>query len=80
MAEAVDGVPSQEDTSVVVGCDLTAYPVLQTQFSLSEDGVTLVYTSVFRVLSDSLISGAVYGTVVGEEGSIQAYRPVTMSR
>ncbi|MEX3015096.1 hypothetical protein [Gymnodinialimonas hymeniacidonis] len=80
VAEAVDGALTQEEVSVVVGCDVTEYPMLQTQFSLSEDGVLLNYRAVFRVLNHTTITGAIYGTVVGEEGSIQVYRPVTMTR
>ncbi len=80
VAEALDSALSEAETSVVIGCDITAYPILRTEFSLSEDGVTLSYVAVFRVLSESLIQGAVYGSVVGEEGSINAYRPVVMSR
>ncbi len=80
VAEAVDAALTQEEVSVVVGCDVTAYPLLSAQYTLSEDGVTLNYQAVFRVLNDRTITGAIYGTVLGEEGSIQVYRPVTMSR
>lgn len=69
-----------EEVSVVQGCDVSVYPTLVMTFTIIEDDTTLNYTSTLHVLSDTSMVGAIYGTVVSTEGSMQAYRPISLSR